>query len=62
MRDEELAGLVRRIHQELAELERVLDRIQGGWELFRRSNNNIMLLERETTWLSANQNAPHKTA
>jgi hypothetical protein len=43
MRDEELAGLVRRIHQELAELERVLDRIHAGWELFRRSNDDLNL-------------------
>lgn len=43
MTDDELAGLVRRIHQELTELERVLDRIEGGWELFRRSNDDLNL-------------------
>ncbi len=43
MSDEELAGLVKRIHQELAELQRVLDRTQEGWELFRRSNDDLYL-------------------
>ena len=43
MKDEEITGLVRRIHQELAELERVLGRIQEGWERSRRANDDYYL-------------------
>jgi len=43
MKDDEITGLVRRIHQELAELERVLGRIQEGWERSRRSNDDYYL-------------------
>lgn len=43
MKDEELTGLVRRIRQELEELERVLDRIKEGWERSRRSNDEYYL-------------------
>lgn len=43
MRDEEIAVLVRRIRQELEELQRVLNRIREGWELFRRSNDDLYL-------------------
>lgn len=43
MRDEELAGLVRRIQQELEELQRLLSRIQEGWERSRRSNDDYYL-------------------
>lgn len=38
MKDHELTGLVRRIHQELEELERILGRIQEGWQRSRRKN------------------------
>ncbi len=43
MKDEELEGLVRRIRQELEELQRVLGRIQEGWERSRRSNDDYYL-------------------
>ena len=43
MKDEELTGLARRIHQELEELERVLGRIREGWERARRSNDDYYL-------------------
>jgi hypothetical protein len=43
MKDEELTGLVRRIHQELEELERILGRIQEGWERSRRKNDDFYL-------------------
>ncbi len=43
MMDEELAGLVRRIRQELDELQRVLDRIKQGWERARHSNDDLYL-------------------
>ncbi len=43
MKDEEVAILVRRIRQELEELQRVLDRIQQGWERSRRSNDDYYL-------------------
>ena len=43
MKDEEVIILVRRIRQELGELQRVLSRIQEGWELFRRSNEDLYL-------------------
>ena len=43
MKDEELTGLVGRIRQELEELRRVLDRVQEGWRLFRRSNDDLYL-------------------
>jgi len=43
MKDDEITGLVRRIHQELAELERVLGRVQEGWERSRRSNDDYYL-------------------
>ena len=43
MKDEEVTALVRRIHQELEELQRVLNRIQEGWKLFRRSNDDLYL-------------------
>lgn len=43
MKDEELAALVGRIRQELEDLQRVLDRIQEGWERSRRSNDDHYL-------------------
>lgn len=43
MKDEEVIVLVRRIRQELGELQRVLNRTQEGWELFRRSNEDLYL-------------------
>lgn len=43
MMDEELTGLIRRIRQELKELERVLGRCQEGWERSRRSNDDYYL-------------------
>ncbi|HEU0295734.1 MAG TPA: hypothetical protein VFR47_23545 [Anaerolineales bacterium] len=43
MKDEEVTGLVGRIRQELEELQRVFNRIQEGWELFRRSNDDLYL-------------------
>lgn len=43
MKDEELTGLVGRIRQELEELQRVLNRIQDGWERSRRSNDDHYL-------------------
>jgi hypothetical protein len=43
MKDEELAGLVRRIHQELGELQRVLGRIKEGWERSHRSSDDYYL-------------------
>ena len=43
MKDEELTGLVRRIHQELEELKRLLGRIQEGWDRSRRTNDEYYL-------------------
>ena len=43
MKDEEVTILVRGIRQELEELQRVLDRIQEGWERSRRSNDDYYL-------------------
>jgi hypothetical protein len=43
MKDEELTGLVRRIRQDLEELERVLGRNKEGWERSRRSNDDYYL-------------------
>jgi len=43
MKDEEITNLVRRIHQELEELQRVLGRIEEGWERSRRSNDDYYL-------------------
>jgi len=43
VKDEEVTILVRRIRQELGELERVLNRTQEGWEQFRRSNDDLYL-------------------
>ena len=43
MKDEEITVLVVRIRRELEELQQILDRIQGGWELFRRSNDDLYL-------------------
>jgi hypothetical protein len=43
VKDEEDTILVRRIHQELGELERVLNRTQAGWEQFRHSNEDLYL-------------------
>ena len=43
MKDEEVTVLVRRIRQELEELQRVLDRIQEGWERSHRSNDDYYL-------------------
>jgi hypothetical protein len=43
MKDAEIATLVRRIHQELEELQRVLGRIEEGWERSRRSNDDYYL-------------------
>jgi hypothetical protein len=43
MTDAELFGLAKRIRQELDELQRVLARIQEGWERARRSNDDYYL-------------------
>jgi hypothetical protein len=43
VKDEEVTILVRRIRQELEELQRVLDRIQEGWERSRRSKDDYYL-------------------
>jgi hypothetical protein len=43
LKDEEVTILVRGIRQELEELQRVLDRIQEGWERSRRSNDDYYL-------------------
>ena len=43
MIDEELTGLVKRIRQELEELERILDRAKEGWERSLRSNDDYYL-------------------
>lgn len=40
MTDEELSGLARRVRQELDELQRILERINEGWERSRRSNDD----------------------
>ncbi len=40
MTDEIIKELVERIHQELDEIPRVLARMNEGWELFRRSNDD----------------------
>jgi hypothetical protein len=42
-KDEELTALVRRIRQELDEIQRILERIQEGWERARRSNDDYYL-------------------
>lgn len=43
MKDTEITNLVRRIHQELEEIQRVLGRIEEGWERSRRSNDDYYL-------------------
>ncbi len=43
MKDEELLGLAKRIHLELEEIQRVLGRIEEGWERSRRSNDDYYL-------------------
>ncbi len=43
MKDEEITGLVRRIRQELDELQRVQGRVNDGWERSRRSNDDYYL-------------------
>jgi hypothetical protein len=43
VKDEEVTVLVGHIHQELEELQRVLSRIQEGWERSRRSNDDYYL-------------------
>jgi hypothetical protein len=43
LKDEEVTILVRGIRQELEELQRVLDRIQEGWERSRRSNDDYYI-------------------
>jgi hypothetical protein len=43
MKDEELTGLVKRIHLELEEVQRVSVRIKEGWERSRRSNDDYYL-------------------
>jgi hypothetical protein len=43
MNDEELIKLVERIRQELDELQRVMGRINEGWERARRSNDDYYL-------------------
>ncbi len=43
MKDEELSGLVRRVRQELDELQRVLGRVNDGWERSQRSNDDYYL-------------------
>lgn len=40
MTNEIVKELLERIHQELGEIPRVLARMNEGWELFRRSNND----------------------
>jgi hypothetical protein len=43
MKDAEITTLVRRIHQELDELQRVFGRAEEGWERSRRSNDDYYL-------------------
>lgn len=43
MSDQEFSGLIKRIHQELAEIQRVLTRIHDGWERARRSNDDLYI-------------------
>jgi hypothetical protein len=43
MKDAELSGLVRRIRQELDELQRILKRINEGWERSRRSEEDYYI-------------------
>ncbi|MGC1375798.1 MAG: hypothetical protein WA821_06235 [Anaerolineales bacterium] len=43
MRDEEFSDLIRRIHQELDDLRRVLARINDGWERACRSNDGYYM-------------------
>jgi ribonuclease HepT-like protein len=43
MKDEELSGLVRRIGQELDELQVILKRITEGWERSRRSEDDYYI-------------------
>lgn len=43
MTDAIIKELVERIHQELGEVPHVLSRMNEGWELFRRSNNDHFL-------------------
>jgi hypothetical protein len=43
MKDEELIGLVKRIHLELEEIQRVLGRIEEGWKRSRRSSDDYYL-------------------
>jgi hypothetical protein len=43
LKDEEVRVLVGQIRQELEELQRVLSRIQEGWERSRRSNDDFYL-------------------
>ncbi len=43
MSDQEFSGLIKRIHQELTEIQRVLTRIHDGWERARRSNDDLYI-------------------
>ena len=43
MSGEEFSDLIKRIHQELEEIQRVLARITDGWERARRSNDDFYL-------------------
>ena len=43
MSDEEFSDLIRRIHQELDEIQHVLARITDGWERARRLNDDYYL-------------------
>ncbi len=43
MKDEETADLIKRIHQELDDIERSLERVNGGWERARRSSDDYYL-------------------
>ena len=43
MKEAELSGLVTRIRQELDELQRILDRINEGWERSRRSEDDYYI-------------------
>ena len=43
MNGDEFAGLNKRIHQELREIQRVMTRISDGWERARRSNDDFYI-------------------
>lgn len=43
MSDTEFSGLIKRVHQELEEIRRVLTRAHDGWERARRSNDDYYI-------------------